>query len=82
MEQQQIRDTVSGMNKMLAEKLNNIPATNVYSTLFDTSLNYAMISGDFSPSDGTAATLIENLRYKGPCCGSARLPSDTKLVKG
>lgn len=82
MEQQQIRDTVSGMNKMLAEKLNSIPATNVYSTLFSTSLNYAMISGDFSPSDGTAATLIENLRYKGPCCGSAYISSDTKLVKG
>lgn len=54
----------------------------VYNTTFECSLNNAMIADEFTPSDGTAATLINTVRYKGACCGSAYLHSESKISKG
>lgn len=55
-----------------------LSGSDVYNTTFGVPINYAMIADDFSPSDGTVATLINNVRYKGPCCGSASLTVDSK----
>lgn len=60
----------------------NLSGGDVYNTTFERPLNYAMIADDFSPSDGTAATLINTVRYKGACCGSARLYSESKISNG
>lgn len=60
----------------------NLSGGDVYNTTFECPLNNAMIAGDFSPADGRAATLINAVRYKGACCGSAYLHSESKISSG
>lgn len=57
----------------------NLSGGDVYNTTFELPLNYAMIADDFSPSDGSVATLINTVRYKGACCGSANITSESKI---
>lgn len=60
----------------------NLSGGDVYNTTFELPLNNAMIADDFSPSDGTVATLINTVRYKGACCGSASITSESKINIG
>lgn len=55
-----------------------LAGSDVYNTTFDVPINYGMIAGDFSAA--TVQALIDNVRYKGPCCGSTCFTSDTHIL--